>query len=88
LILNRDPRSAIDWADQVAAWDFEQIITCHMDAPIAARPTDFRAAFSFLEKQPRQETHYPLPEADFALLRQLEAGLDRTRITPPAQEKV
>jgi hypothetical protein len=88
LILNRDPQAAIDWADRVAAWDFERIITCHMDAPIVAGSNDFRAAFSFLEKQPRQETRYPLPEADFGLLRQLEAGLDRTRITPPAQEKV
>ncbi len=88
LILNRDPRAAIDWADRVARWDFERIITCHMDAPIVAGSNDFRAAFGFLEKQPRQEIRYPLPDADFGLLRELEAGLDRTRITPPAQEKV
>ncbi len=88
LILNRDPQAAIDWADRVAQWDFDQIITCHMDAPIVAGSNDFRAAFSFLEKQPRQEIRYPLPDADFGLLRELEAGLDRTRITPPAQEKV
>jgi Domain of unknown function (DUF4336) len=88
LILNRDPQAAIDWADRVAAWEFDRIITCHMDAPIVAGSNDFRAAFSFLEKQPRQEIRYPLPNADFGLLRQLEAGLDRARITPPAQEKV
>ncbi|MBE9030131.1 DUF4336 domain-containing protein [filamentous cyanobacterium LEGE 11480] len=88
LILNRDPREAIDWANTVAQWDFRRIITCHMEAPIATNAQEFRAAFSFLEKHPQQEIRYPLPEADFELLRQLEAGLDRTRITPPAQEKV
>ncbi len=88
LILNRDPQAAIHWADRIAAWDFERIITCHMDAPIVASSNDFRAAFGFLEKQPCQEIRYPLPEADFGLLRELEAGLDLTRITPPAQEKV
>ncbi len=88
LILNRNPQAAIDWADRVARWEFDQIITCHMDAPIVAGSNDFRAAFSFLEKQPRQEIRYPLPDADFGLLRELEAGLDRARITPPAQEKV
>ncbi len=88
LILNRDPQAAITWADRVASWEFDQIITCHMDAPIIATPNEFRAAFGFLEKQPRQEIRYPLPDDDFGLLQELESGLDRSRITPPAQEKV
>lgn len=88
LILNRNPRVVIDWADRVAQWDFEQIITCHMDAPISAGSNEFRAAFSFLEKNPQQPMVYPLPAADFELLTNLEKTLDRTKITPPAQEKV
>ncbi len=88
LILNRNPQVVIDWADQLATWDFAQIIPCHMDAPIVATPQEFRAAFSFLEKHPQQIMPYPLPAADLELLGELEVGLDRTRITPPAQEKV
>jgi hypothetical protein len=92
LILNRDPQATIDWANQVASWDFEQIIPCHLDAPIAATPTQFRQAFAFLEKQPvaTAATHnlYPLPEQDFELLRELEQGLNQRGITPPAKEKV
>jgi hypothetical protein len=88
LILNRSPKTVIDWADRVAAWDFTQIIPCHMEAPIRATAHEFRAAFSFLEKHPQQPMPHPLPSADLALLSELEVSLDRTRITPPAQEKV
>jgi hypothetical protein len=88
LILNRDPQRAIAWADRVAQWDFAQVITCHMDAPIVAGSMEFRTAFSFLEKSPAQVMAYPLPDQDFELLQGLETQLDRLSITPPAQEKV
>ncbi len=88
LIMNRDPQQVIDWADRVAQWGFEQIVPCHLAAPVVASPQDFRAAFAFLEKQPLQAGDFPLPEADFQLLRELEDGLNRARITPPAREKV
>jgi hypothetical protein len=90
LILNRAPRETINWADKVASWDFQQIIPCHLDSPIKANPHEFRQAFSFLEQQPSASTDfhksnsYTLPEEDFRLLRELEEGLSRLGILPPA----
>jgi hypothetical protein len=94
LILNRAPRETINWADQVAKWDFNWIIPCHLDAPIKATPAQFRQAFAFLEKQPAfsaglfNNNSYPLPEADFQLLRDIDSGLNKLGIVPPAKEKV
>jgi hypothetical protein len=90
LILNRAPQETINWADKVASWYFQQIIPCHLDSPIKATPHQFRQAFSFLEQQPSASTDflksnfYTLPEEDFRLLRELEEGLNRLGILPPA----
>lgn len=94
LILNRAPRETLDWADQVASWDFQWIIPCHFDAPIKAQPQHFRQAFSFLEKQPAtsaglfNSSSYPLPEEDFKILQEIDAGLNKTGIVPAAKEKI
>ncbi|BAZ39100.1 hypothetical protein NIES4101_50520 [Calothrix sp. NIES-4101] len=90
LILNRAPEETLAWADRVARWDFQQIIPCHLDAPIPANPYQFRQAFSFLEKQPTLASYnsYLLPEVDFQVLRKIDAGLDRTGVVPPAKEQV
>lgn len=87
LILNRIPKDAIAWADRVASWNFERVIPCHFDSPVQATPSQFRQAFAFLERQPLSEQAI-LPEEDFGLLREVEAGLIKRGITPPAQEKV
>lgn len=86
LILNREPRETIAWANKVASWDFQRIIPCHFDSPIQANPHQFRQAFSFLEQQ--SSLNQPLPEVDFELLQELEVSLTKRGITPPAQEKV
>lgn len=87
LILNRGPQATIAWAETIARWQFDRIIPCHLEAPIAAGPSEFRQAFTFLEKAcDRSPT--ALPEEDFALLREIEAALSKRGITPPAQEKV
>nr|WP_217359433.1 DUF4336 domain-containing protein [Anabaena sp. UHCC 0204] len=92
LILNRAPGETINWADKVASWDFQWIIPCHFDAPIKAEPKQFRQAFSFLEKQPIRglvsSNSYPLPEDDFKLLRDIDTGLNKFGIVPPARDKV
>ncbi|HEY9801188.1 MAG TPA: DUF4336 domain-containing protein [Leptolyngbyaceae cyanobacterium] len=92
LILNRAPKETINWADKVASWDFHWIIPCHFDAPIKAEPHQFRQAFSFLEKQPTagvfSSSSYPLPTKDFQLLQEIDSGLSKTRIVPPAKEQV
>lgn len=87
LILNRAPQETIDWANQVASWDFQQIISCHFDSPITASPHQFRQAFAFLEQKPSMDESV-LPEEDFQLLREIDQNLLKFRITPPAKEKV
>ncbi len=92
LILNRAPQETINWADKVAQWDFQWIIPCHFDAPIKAEPQQFRQAFSFLEKYTIgglvNSNSYPLPEDDFQVLRDIDQGLNRFKIVPPARERV
>ncbi len=94
LILNRAPRATIDWAKRVASWDFHRIIPCHFDSPIEAHPHQFCQAFSFLEQPPSvsvdvfKSSSYPLPEEDFKLLRELDQGLNKLGIIPPAKEQV
>jgi hypothetical protein len=88
LILPQAPKQVIDWADKVATWDFRQIIACHFDSPITASPSQFRQAFSFLEKQPFLNHNPPLLEADMKFIRELEAGLRRQGIAKPGKEKV
>ncbi|BAY38274.1 hypothetical protein NIES2111_26200 [Nostoc sp. NIES-2111] len=92
LILNRAPKETINWADKVASWDFQWIIPCHFDAPIKAEPHQFRQAFSFLEKQTAagslSTSTYPLPEKDFQLLQEINSGLSKSGIVPPAKGQV
>jgi hypothetical protein len=94
LILNRAPRETLDWADRVASWDFGRIIPCHLDSPIEVQPYQFRQAFSFLEKHPAvsaglfSSNTYPLPEEDFKLLREIDAGLNKSGLVPPAKDRL
>jgi Domain of unknown function (DUF4336) len=85
LILNRAPKETIDWADTVASWEFEQVIPCHLDAPVTANGYQFRQAFRFLEQR---LDGCALPEVDFQLLREIDSGLNKLGIVPPAKEKV
>lgn len=90
LILNRAPRETIAWANRVAKWDFQRIIPAHFDAPVTATPQQFRQAFAFLERQPKLDKtslDYSLPEADFQVLRGIDAGLNWLSIVPPAEDK-
>lgn len=95
LILNRAPQATLEWSDRVAEWDFNQVIPCHFDAPVAATPSQFRQAFAFLEPslQPVSDGDRPppngqaLPTEDFTLLQEIDAWLIRSKIVPPAKEK-
>jgi Domain of unknown function (DUF4336) len=94
LILNRAPKETIDWAEKVASWDFQWIISCHFDSPIKAQAHQFRQAFSFLEKQHAvsadlfSSSSYPLPEEDFKALKEIDAVLNKFGIVPAPKEKV
>ncbi|MDX2255789.1 MAG: DUF4336 domain-containing protein [Pseudanabaenaceae cyanobacterium bins.39] len=86
LILNRDPQAVIKWADQVASWDFERIVPCHFEAAIAATPSEFRQAFSFLNRETQDQNH--LPPEDFEVLQQINQLLQGSRIIKAAQDKL
>jgi Domain of unknown function (DUF4336) len=86
LILNRAPAQTIEWVDRVSQWDFQQIIPCHLDAPITATPSEFRAAFDFLKSSDPVDTDLPI--ADHNLLQKIEQQLVRWRIIVPAKQKV
>ncbi|MBH8566862.1 DUF4336 domain-containing protein [Nostoc sp. CENA67] len=94
LILPQAPTQVLHWADKVATWDFQQIISCHFDAPIQTSPHQFRQAFAFLEKQSSinedssaSKSQQQLQE-DFRFIKELEASLIRRGIATPPKEKV
>jgi hypothetical protein len=86
VILNRNPKGTIEWIDRICEWDFERIIPCHLDAPIAATHIDFRTAFKFLEDPTKlrwrslSKGESGLPTADFQLIEQIEETLTWLRI--------
>ena len=77
LIYAQNPARVQNWVDQVTngRWDFDQIIPAHFEAPIAATPNDFAAAFRFLKDDsidsfPKNDLARGLkPIADIALKR-------------------
>jgi hypothetical protein len=74
------------WADQVAAWQFEQIIPAHLAAPVTAAPSDFLAAFDFLQPgKHHTHQHYldDLRSADSQLLRDIDQLLVKGGIAQP-----
>ncbi len=82
LILNRAPQATLAWVDRVANWNFERIIPCHFDAPIAANPQQFRSAFDFLARR----TIATDDSADFQLLQQIDRQLTWWRIIVPGRK--
>jgi hypothetical protein len=91
LILPQAPQQVLDWADQVASWQFQQIIPCHFAAPVTATPQQFRQAFAFLETAiaPNQQAEtdpQDLLAQDFEFIRTIEATLIRLGIAtlPPS----
>ncbi len=89
LIFPQAPQQTLTWADRIASWEFERIIPCHFDAPIAAGPHQFRQAFTFLESPSAVSAVDPgfvLPDQDFQFIRELEATLIKRGIATPPQK--
>jgi hypothetical protein len=87
LILPQAPKEVINWANYIATWDFEQIIPAHFCSPIKTTPSEFRQAFSFLEKK----SLYPsgneqIYQQDSQFIKQLERQLIKFGIAKPAKE--
>jgi hypothetical protein len=90
-ILDHNPQAVLDWAHRVARWNFERMIPCHFDAPIATTPQEFRRAFagfelSFLDQETFGSTSKPLPTADVEFIKKLEENLNRWGITSPPEK--
>ena len=86
LIFNRAPDKVLAWADRIAQWNFERVIPCHFSAPISASPTEFRAAFDFLERPNLSNWtgfEHDLPMKDLETLGQIDRRLQKTVIPPP-----
>ncbi len=83
LILNRAPQATLDWVQQVASWNFERVIPCHLAAPLAVDPAQFQQAFYFLKAQ--DSSAKALTQPDFTCLQRIEASLIRWGILPAAQ---
>jgi hypothetical protein len=80
LILNRAPEETLAWANQIASWNFTQIIPCHFDAPVTSNPLEFLQAFAFLSPNLEQRR---LPEADLHTLKNIDTFLSKPGIVPP-----
>lgn len=90
LIFNRGPQAVRAWADRIAQWDFTQVIPCHFSAPVQATPSEFRAAFNFLD-QPNQSSwsgfDHDVPMADLQTLGQIDRRLQGNVIPPPENKE-
>ncbi len=84
LIFNRGSEQVLQWADQVAAWNFEQIVSCHFQALLDVKPEQFRAVFRFLEQNPMADNLYDgsLPPEELKFLAELETSLVRRGVLP------
>lgn len=81
LIFTRGPKAVKQWVEQVAQWQFERVIPCHLEAPLTMGPETFRQVFAVLTEPTAERS--PLLAEDLALLEELDAGLVKRRITPP-----
>eukprot|EP00250_Pteridium_aquilinum_P000421 c10462_g1_i1 orf=147-1571(+) len=60
LVFNKVPEKVILWVDSIARdWRFKRIIPCHFAGPIAASPSDFKAAFGFLNEFVSEDNRIP-----------------------------
>lgn len=91
LILPQAPKQVIEWADKISLWEFKQIISAHLEAPMNVTPNQFRQAFSFLEpNNDKISKVYPsgnqqVYQKDSTFIKQLEKQLIKLRIAKPPQ---
>ena len=82
IVLSKRPAAVRAWVARVTAWPFDKVIPAHLQAPIAANPREFRAAFAFLDQKQQQDARVPATGGN-ALLRLLSgAGGDEASAIP------
>ncbi len=85
LIFNHGAKDVLVWVEQIAAWDFEQIIPAHFSAPVTANSADFYRAFEFLRRPNSQSWSgfdHDFPAADLATLGQIDRQLQGNSLPP------
>eukprot|EP00977_Amphora_coffeiformis_P004202 scaffold875_cov185-Amphora_coffeaeformis.AAC.17 len=71
IILARGPDQVQEWLSVVTKWDFTTVVPAHLDAPLPLTPTEFAAAFAFVETG-KNEVRFC--DEDVAFLRAAEEG--------------
>eukprot|EP00953_Heterococcus_sp_UTEX-ZZ885_P028529 15210-Heterococcus_DN1.PRE.1 len=61
LILNRQPKEVLKYADTVARWPIKRLISCHLGNNVPSSGAAFRSAFRFLEDDYVQPTRNSAP---------------------------
>jgi hypothetical protein len=88
LLLNRSPVEVLEFADKVAAWDFNRIIPAHLKNNLQFNGRDYRGTFGFLEEKGVPEG-FPKPlKEDLQLLLDAEVSLMKSGAIAPAPSKV
>jgi hypothetical protein len=83
LILNREPKRVLDWADKIKLWPITRIIPSHYDNNIRSNGKEFRRAFSFLEDS---NAKGPKPNKDdLFLLSTLSDVFTKLGVVAPSQ---
>eukprot|EP00953_Heterococcus_sp_UTEX-ZZ885_P028532 15211-Heterococcus_DN1.PRE.1 len=81
LILNRQPKEVLKYADTVARWPIKRLISCHLGNNVPSSGAAFRSAFRFLEDDYVQPTRTSAPLFSVALgVVQLNLGCRSTAV--------
>ena len=51
----RAPDEVREWVASIAKWDFRRVLTAHFASPVKATPSDFAAAFAYLDGPQKDE---------------------------------
>jgi Domain of unknown function (DUF4336) len=85
LILDQDPTAVAAWVDRICAWEFDQMIAAHFEAPVKTSALEVRQAFAALQSSadaPVFGSQYqPMLSADVGFMQRLEKSLDQRGLT-------
>jgi len=77
-VFELSPVAARAWVDRVSRWPFRRHISCHFDSPTRLNPSQFRAAFSFLDDPSPLSPSAPFPEGRAPFIESVERFLKQT----------
>lgn len=82
----RAPEEVREWVKSISEWPFERILTAHFASPIKATPSDFAAAFSYLDDpQPDEKIMEKIACEDWKLLDGLNDLIETNKLGAPVK---